>query len=121
VEAIEAREIAGEHIRTATASTLHPREADQLSSTDRHRRRAAEDRERLTEPYMTTRVRGTGLGLAIVKKIVEEHLARSPFSTGGGGTASPHRVRRRPARSAGNEEPRRGGARAMTTNMTRRT
>ena len=30
-------------------------------------------RERLFEPYMTTKVRGTGLGLAIVKKIVEEH------------------------------------------------
>ncbi len=32
-----------------------------------------EARDRLTEPYVTTRVRGTGLGLAIVKKIVEEH------------------------------------------------
>ncbi len=33
----------------------------------------AESRERLTEPYMTTRARGTGLGLAIVKKIIEDH------------------------------------------------
>jgi two-component system nitrogen regulation sensor histidine kinase NtrY len=30
-------------------------------------------RERLTEPYVTTRSKGTGLGLAIVKKIMEEH------------------------------------------------
>ncbi len=30
-------------------------------------------RERLTEPYMTTRAKGTGLGLAIVKKIMEDH------------------------------------------------
>jgi two-component system nitrogen regulation sensor histidine kinase NtrY len=46
-----------------------------------------EDRERLTEPYMTTRVRGTGLGLAIVKKIVEEHLGEIAFlDKAGGGT-----------------------------------
>ena len=32
-----------------------------------------ENRERLTEPYVTTRVKGTGLGLAIVKKIMEDH------------------------------------------------
>jgi len=45
------------------------------------------DRERLTEPYMTTRVRGTGLGLAIVKKIVEEHMGEIAFlDRPGGGT-----------------------------------
>ncbi len=32
-----------------------------------------ENRERLTEPYVTTRAKGTGLGLAIVKKIMEDH------------------------------------------------
>ena len=46
-----------------------------------------QDRERLTEPYMTTRVRGTGLGLAIVKKIVEEHMGEIAFlDRAGGGT-----------------------------------
>ena len=46
-----------------------------------------QDRERLTEPYMTTRVRGTGLGLAIVKKIVEEHFGEIAFlDRPGGGT-----------------------------------
>jgi two-component system, NtrC family, nitrogen regulation sensor histidine kinase NtrY len=33
----------------------------------------AEGRERLAEPYVTTRAKGTGLGLAIVKKIMEDH------------------------------------------------
>ncbi|PZQ17987.1 MAG: PAS domain-containing sensor histidine kinase [Ancylobacter novellus] len=32
-----------------------------------------ENRQRLLEPYMTTREKGTGLGLAIVGKIMEEH------------------------------------------------
>src|SRR5712671_1429538 len=32
-----------------------------------------EGRDRLAEPYVTTRSKGTGLGLAIVKKIMEDH------------------------------------------------
>ncbi|MDP1630407.1 MAG: PAS domain-containing sensor histidine kinase [Caulobacter sp.] len=31
------------------------------------------DRDRLAEPYVTTREKGTGLGLAIVKRILEDH------------------------------------------------
>ncbi len=46
-----------------------------------------EHRDRLTEPYVTTRARGTGLGLAIVKKIIEEHAGSLELSCGpGGGT-----------------------------------
>lgn len=65
------------------------------------------ERERILEPYVTTREKGTGLGLAIVSKIVEEHggsidfaaapdgrgtrmtlrFARDPLSSGEGGGA----------------------------------
>jgi two-component system nitrogen regulation sensor histidine kinase NtrY len=45
------------------------------------------ERDRIVEPYMTTRSRGTGLGLAIVKKIVEEHFGAMHFADRpGGGT-----------------------------------
>lgn len=50
-----------------------------------------ENRDRLTEPYMTTREKGTGLGLAIVKKIMEDHtgsLVLSDNETGQGAKVS---------------------------------
>ncbi|MES2156752.1 MAG: ATP-binding protein [Pseudomonadota bacterium] len=46
------------------------------------------ERDRILEPYMTTRTKGTGLGLAIVKKIVEEHLGEIRFDDAPGGGAS---------------------------------
>ena len=89
VEAIESRRSRGEHSLAGDRVELR------LHGEDRHLIidvmdngiGLPEDRERLTEPYMTTRVRGTGLGLAIVKKIVEEHMGEIAFlDRAGGGT-----------------------------------
>ena len=44
-----------------------------LTVTDNGIGLSRENRDRLTDPYVTTRAKGTGLGLAIVKKIVEQH------------------------------------------------
>jgi two-component system nitrogen regulation sensor histidine kinase NtrY len=89
VEAIEARRNrGGQHPDGDRIDLSLKRDAEQLviDITDTGTG-LPEDRERLTEPYMTTRVRGTGLGLAIVKKIVEEHLGEIAFlDRAGGGT-----------------------------------
>ncbi|GJD84916.1 Adaptive-response sensory-kinase SasA [Methylobacterium haplocladii] len=44
-----------------------------IEVTDNGKGFPAEGRQRLLEPYMTTREGGTGLGLAIVSKVLEEH------------------------------------------------
>ncbi|HVY98188.1 MAG TPA: PAS domain-containing sensor histidine kinase [Dongiaceae bacterium] len=46
------------------------------------------NRDRLTEPYVTTRSKGTGLGLAIVKKIMEDHGGTLTLADRDGGGAS---------------------------------
>ena len=44
-----------------------------VSVTDNGKGWPKDNRQRLLEPYMTTREKGTGLGLAIVAKIIEQH------------------------------------------------
>jgi two-component system nitrogen regulation sensor histidine kinase NtrY len=65
------------------------READALllSVADNGKGLPKEGRERLTEPYVTTRAKGTGLGLAIVKKIMEDHGGRLSLADRPGGGA----------------------------------
>jgi two-component system nitrogen regulation sensor histidine kinase NtrY len=89
VEAIESRRNRGEHSLAGDRVELKLHEQGELLVIDVLDTGVGlpEDRERLTEPYMTTRVRGTGLGLAIVKKIVEEHMGEIAFlDRQGGGT-----------------------------------
>jgi signal transduction histidine kinase len=47
-----------------------------LSVSDTGQGISADDRERLFQPYFSTRKRGTGLGLAIVSHIVTDHNGR---------------------------------------------
>jgi two-component system nitrogen regulation sensor histidine kinase NtrY len=61
------------------------------------------DRDRLTEPYVTTREKGTGLGLAIVKRIMEDHGGELELADARGGVGAlailrlPPSARARPA------------------------
>jgi two-component system nitrogen regulation sensor histidine kinase NtrY len=89
VEAIEGRRNRGEHSIAGdrVEVKLHEEDSHLVIDVLDTGIGLPEDRERLTEPYMTTRVRGTGLGLAIVKKIVEEHMGEIAFlDRAGGGT-----------------------------------
>ena len=89
VEAIEARRSRGEHNLAGDRVEMKMQKSDGQLVIDVTDTGVGlpEERERLTEPYMTTRVRGTGLGLAIVKKIVEEHHGEIAFlDRPGGGT-----------------------------------
>ena len=58
-----------------------------ISVEDNGRGLPSEGRDRLTEPYVTTRAKGTGLGLAIVKKVMEEHKGELVLEDREGGGA----------------------------------
>jgi len=73
-EAIAARMTAGDKTPGAIALDLTVKGGRLIMSVrDNGVGLPAENRHRLTEPYVTTRVKGTGLGLAIVRKILEDH------------------------------------------------
>lgn len=101
VEAIEAKaKVEDIDYRGRIAVTLAgDRETVTISVTDNGIGLPAE-RERILEPYMTTREKGTGLGLAIVHKIVEEHGGEMAFQPEpGGGTRVTMRFARNPVSS----------------------
>lgn len=87
VDAIDGREgdgLPAGHIR---AALVQDGRDTRLIVTDNGRGLPVDQRDRLTEPYVTTRAKGTGLGLAIVAKIMEDHageirLTDAPLATG---------------------------------------
>ena len=97
-DAIEARlemeqAAAGDGQNRLTPGRIHlwiRRDGDQvtLAVDDNGRGLPRQGRERLTDPYVTTRVKGTGLGLAIVKKIMEDHGGKLQLLDGEKGGAS---------------------------------
>ncbi len=83
IEAIEARQKAGDaDYRGQIAVRLAGNPEDVVVTIADNGIGLPLDRERIAEPYVTTREKGTGLGLAIVKKIVEEHGGEMTFAGG---------------------------------------
>ena len=84
-EAVEAR--FGEGQGGAIAMTIHAADGQLILDLADDGIGLPAERDRLTEPYVTTRAKGTGLGLAIVRRIVEEHMGTIGFADRpGGGT-----------------------------------
>jgi len=81
-----------------------------LAVEDNGRGFPVENRERLTEPYVTTRAKGTGLGLAIVKKIMEDHGGRLALQDSPNGGALARLIFANAAVVAGVDDQRDGGA-----------
>lgn len=69
-------EISGDRRITVITRELPERESLELIVADTGPGIPPEDRERIFDPYFSTRKHGTGLGLAIVSRIVAEHQGR---------------------------------------------
>ena len=121
-EAVQGRDGADDGLPAGLITvSVGEREVDELDSRieivveDNGKGLPQEDRDRLTEPYVTTRVKGTGLGLAIVKKIMEDHNGDLLLEdrTGGGARVSLVFNRVRSAREAGTRD----GAVSIATDL----
>jgi two-component system, NtrC family, nitrogen regulation sensor histidine kinase NtrY len=85
-ESIQGRDGAAPPGEIAVAVAAGPHQIA-VTVEDNGRGLPSEGRERLTEPYVTTRAKGTGLGLAIVKKIMEDHRGELLLEDRDGGGA----------------------------------
>ncbi len=86
VESIEERKKSGGESGKIEVSLVAEGDLIKVSFTD-NGSGLPEDRDRILEPYITTRSSGSGLGLAIVKKIIEEHSAEIALTDAQGGGA----------------------------------
>lgn len=73
VEAIEGAGLEAIRDPAIVVSARIDGQAARISISDNGKGWPKENRNRLLEPYITTREKGTGLGLAIVAKIIEQH------------------------------------------------
>jgi two-component system nitrogen regulation sensor histidine kinase NtrY len=87
IEAIQGRDNPEAVRGRITLSLIEHSERLVVEIVDNGRGLPQENRERLTEPYVTTRAKGTGLGLAIVKKIMEDHAGDLYLEDAPGGGA----------------------------------
>jgi two-component system nitrogen regulation sensor histidine kinase NtrY len=107
-EAIEGKEAAAGQVLPPGEIMLTLRDEDstvRIVVEDNGKGLPKEGRERLTEPYMTTRSKGTGLGLAIVKKIMEDHGGYLALDDREGGGARISLVFRRDAKEIASARP----------------
>ncbi len=73
VEAFEGITFSGDYQPTILVESHIEAGHARISVSDNGKGWPSENRQRLLEPYMTTREKGTGLGLAIVARIIEQH------------------------------------------------
>ena len=72
-EGIDAREPGAERGRIRASLSADAEGRARIAIADNGKGFPNEDRDKLIEPYVTTRSEGTGLGLPIVIKILEDH------------------------------------------------
>ncbi|WP_341703226.1 PAS domain-containing sensor histidine kinase [Ferrovibrio sp.] len=131
IDAVDGRERPGDgtalplgHIRVDMKADG---EAVEIRIVDNGRGLPQENRDRLFEPYVTTRSKGTGLGLAIVRKIIEDHGGSIVLADAAGfdpdlknGSFARIRLPRMPARASHEAPARDGAGQAIRDDMVQR-